>query len=167
MPTGVLRNVSAFPRRAAARRRASSAGRPPVLEALPLGIVPHCFRGLEEGVCVDQAAASNADAVQNEGLAKQPQTEDPPATDLGEPEGLADVPVGLWKVLGPPTFAFFEHRDAVALFGHPMGGDRSAETRADHRDVSVEIVPGTFELLTHSASSVECTPSCRTAANRG
>ena len=43
---------------------------PPVLEALPLGIIPHRLGGFEEGVGVDQATAPDADAVQNERLAK-------------------------------------------------------------------------------------------------
>ncbi len=102
--------------------------RSPVLEPGPLGIVPHRLGRFEEGVGVDQAAAADPDAVEDERFPEEVEAEDPTAAEPGKPESLSEIPVGLWKIFRFPAFALLDDGDAIALLGEPQRGNRAAET---------------------------------------
>ena len=101
--------------------------RVPVLEPLPLWVVPDMIGRLEEGIGIDQAAAANADAVEDERLPQQAHSENPTATEIREPEGFADVPVGARKISRSPPFALFEDRDGMAFLSQTVSGDGTSE----------------------------------------
>ena len=114
----------------------------PVGDVGPRRVAVEVLERLVEGVGVDQGAAADARAGQDQAVLDHVDALDAVAPDIGCEQPAAQVPRGRREVVVLEPRARLEHADAVALLGQPQRGDRAAEPGADDQDVVVEPVAG-------------------------
>jgi hypothetical protein len=112
------------------------------VHADPAHVLEGLRRGDQQGVGIDEAAAADTGAVQEERVLHERHLEDAVHAQPGLPEVLGQVPVRLREVLALPPLAHLEHCDAIALLAQPQRRDAAAEARADDHEVVVEVRHG-------------------------
>ena len=109
--------------------------RAPVGDLRPLRVVVELLERLVQRVRVDERAAADPRAGQDEHVLQEREPLDPAAAEAGQPEVAAQVPVCPREVLRPEPLPRLEHADAVALLRGPQRRDAPAEPAADDEQV--------------------------------
>ena len=109
----------------------------PVGDAAPLRVAVERLEGLVERVGVDQGAAADARAGQDQRVAHGVDALDAVAADLRAVEELLEVEAGLGEVAVLEPGARLDHRDLVALLDQAQRAHRATEARSDDDHVVV------------------------------
>ena len=110
----------------------------PVAQLVPLRVFEEGRAGPVERVGVAEAAAADAAAGDDEDVLEEGHPHHPAEAEARHPEVAARVPqVRLGEVLVAEAAAALQHRDLVALFGEPQGGDAAAEAGPNYQPVVV------------------------------
>ncbi len=107
----------------------------PVGQVSPAGRVEQFVVRFHEHAGVNQAATTDAAAVQYHHVVEQRELLDTETAQGGGPEIGADVPVGWGEIGVPVAFAAFQHQYVVAFFGQAHGGNAAAEAGADDGEI--------------------------------
>ena len=109
----------------------------PLGDAGPLRVLEELARRHVERVGVDERAAADARAAQDDGVGQQVDALDAVEAEARGVEELADPPRGRRELVVGEAATGLQDADLVALLGEAQRGDRAAEAGADHEDVVV------------------------------